>query len=213
MRYRGIIFDLDGVICRTDRYHYLAWKRIADDIGVPFNETVNERLRGVSRMASFDIILEGYAGEMSQEEKIRWTDRKNELYRSMLAEMSEDDLLPGVKDTMDALRAMGISLAIGSSSRNTPFILHQLGLDNYFDAVCDGNDITHSKPDPEVFVKAASFLGLPPADCLVVEDAEAGLKAALAGGMDCAAFGPVAVASGLATWNLDTFADLRSIAA
>ena len=212
MRYKAIIFDLDGVICRTDQYHYLAWKQIADELGIPFDEKVNERLRGVSRMASFDIILECYDGVMDEEEKVRWTDKKNEIYKSMLTRMSHDDLLDGVADTLDELRGMGLKLAIGSSSRNTKFILGQLGLADFFDAVSDGTNITHSKPDPEVFLKAAEFLGMAPKDCLVVEDAEAGLQAATAGGMDSAAFGDIAVNSGLGTWNLTTFSDLVGIA-
>lgn len=212
MRYKAIIFDLDGVICRTDQYHYLAWKQIADELGIPFDEKVNERLRGVSRMASFDIILERYDGVMDEEEKVRWTDKKNEIYKSMLTRMSHDDLLDGVADTLDELRGMGLKLAIGSSSRNTKFILGQLGLADFFDAVSDGTNITHSKPDPEVFLKAAEFLGMAPKDCLVVEDAEAGLQAATAGGMDSAAFGDIAVNSGLGTWNLTKFSDLVGIA-
>lgn len=212
MRYKAIIFDLDGVICRTDQYHYLAWKQIADELGIPFDEKVNERLRGVSRMASFDIILERYDGVMDEEEKVRWTDKKNEIYKSMLTRMSHDDLLDGVADTLDELRGMGLKLAIGSSSRNTKFILGQLGLADFFDAVSDGTNITRSKPDPEVFLKAAEFLGMAPKDCLVVEDAEAGLQAATAGGMDSAAFGDIAVNSGLGTWNLTKFSDLVGIA-
>lgn len=212
MRYKAIIFDLDGVICRTDQYHYLAWKQIADELGIPFDEKVNERLRGVSRMASFDIILERYDGVMDEEEKVRWTDKKNEIYKSMLTRMSHDDLLDGVADTLDELRALGLRLAIGSSSRNTKFILGQLGLADFFDAVSDGTNITRSKPDPEVFLKAAEFLGMAPKDCLVVEDAEAGLQAATAGGMDSAAFGDIAVNSGLGTWNLTKFSDLVGIA-
>ena len=158
MRYPSHHFDLDGVICRTDQYHYLAWKQVADELGIPFDEQVNERLRGVSRMASFDIILERYDGTMSDEEKIHWTDKKNEIYKSMLTQMGPDDMLEGVADTLHKLRAMGLDLAIGSSSRNTKFILGQLGLSDFFDAISDGTNITRSKPDPEVFVKAAEFL-------------------------------------------------------
>ena len=116
MRYQAIIFDLDGVICRTDQYHYLAWKQVADELGIPFDEQVNERLRGVSRMASFDIILERYNGTMSDEEKIHWTDKKNEIYKSMLTQMGPDDMLEGVADTLHKLRAMELDLAIGSSA-------------------------------------------------------------------------------------------------
>ena len=213
MRYQAIIFDLDGVICRTDQYHYLAWKQVADELGIPFDEPVNERLRGVSRMASFDIILERSNVTMSDEEKIHWTDKKNEIYKSMLTQMGPDDMLEGVADTLHKLRAMELDLAIGSSSRNTKFILGQLGLSDFFDAISDGTNITHSKPDPEVFVKATEFLNRAPVECLVVEDAEAGLQAATAGGMDSAAFGEIAIRSGLGTWNLERFSDLIGIVA
>ena len=124
--------------------------------------------------------------------------------------MSPADLAGEVKDTLEKLREMGLSLAIGSSSKNAGFILERLGLQNFFDAVSDGNNITHSKPDPEVFVKAAQFLNEKPKDCLVVEDAKAGLEAALAGGMECAAIGD-AVLSNMATWNLETFSDLLEV--
>ncbi|MBP3719932.1 MAG: HAD hydrolase-like protein, partial [Clostridia bacterium] len=154
MKFDAIIFDLDGVICFTDEYHYKAWKSLADEMNIPFDRTVNNRLRGVSRMASLEIILEKYTGPaLSEEEKVRLATKKNDLYRASLAEMSPADLPVEVKETLDALRAMGLKLAIGSSSKNTPFILGQIGLDGYFDAVSDGNNITRSKPDPEVFVK------------------------------------------------------------
>lgn len=211
MRYKAIIFDLDGVICHTDQYHYMAWKRVADDLGIYFDETINNRLRGVSRMESFEIILERYDGKMSEEDKIRYTAEKNEVYKTLLKNMSPTDLDGEIKETLDALREKGIKLAIGSSSKNAKFILGQLGLGEYFDAVSDGNNITRSKPDPEVFVKAAQYVGERPEHCLVVEDAEAGLEAAIAGGMDCAAVGD-AVSCGLATWNLNTFSDLKSVA-
>jgi beta-phosphoglucomutase len=211
MRYKAIIFDLDGVICHTDQYHYMAWKRVADDLGIYFDETINNRLRGVSRMESFEIILERYDGKMSEEDKIRYTAEKNEVYKTLLKNMSPADLDGEIKETLDALREKGIKLAIGSSSKNAKFILGQLGLGEYFDAVSDGNNITRSKPDPEVFVKAAQYVGERPEHCLVVEDAEAGLEAAIAGGMDCAAVGD-AVSCGLATWNLNTFSDLKSVA-
>ena len=173
MRYRAIIFDLDGVICHTDKYHYLAWKQVADELKIYFDETINNRLRGVSRMDSFEIILERYDGVMSEQDKITYAARKNEVYKELLKNMSPTDLSDEVKTTLDALRSQGHKLAIGSSSKNAGFILNQLGLGDYFDAVSDGNNITNSKPDPEVFVKAAQFVGEKPEDCLVVEDAEA----------------------------------------
>lgn len=210
MRYQAVIFDLDGVICHTDQYHYQAWKQVADELGIYFDEEINNRLRGVSRMESFEIILERYDGTMSEAEKREWTEKKNNVYKELLKNMSPSDLSEEVKSTLDTLRARGLKLAIGSSSKNARFILGQLGLGDYFDAISDGNNITNSKPDPEVFVKAAQFVGEKPEDCLVVEDAKAGLEAALAGGMECAAIGD-AVASGLATWNLESFAGLLEV--
>ncbi|MEZ3435378.1 MAG: beta-phosphoglucomutase [Lachnospiraceae bacterium] len=210
MRYKAIIFDLDGVICHTDKYHYMAWKQIADELGIYFDQEINHRLRGVSRMESFEIILEQYDGVMNEEKKLQYTAKKNEVYKELLKGMSPEDLAGEVKDTLHFLREKGLKLAIGSSSKNAKFILSRLGLGDYFDAVSDGNNITRSKPDPEVFVKAAQFLGECAGDCLVVEDARAGLIAAAAGGMECAAVGD-AVSCGLATWNLASFSDLKQI--
>ena len=210
MKYKAVIFDLDGVICHTDTYHYQAWKQIADELDIYFDEEINNRLRGVSRMESFEIILERYEGTMSLEDKVVYTTRKNEAYKELLKNMSPADLSPEVKETLDGLRAKGLKLAIGSSSKNAGFILERLGLDGYFDAVSDGNNITRSKPDPEVFVKAAQLVGEASGDCLVVEDAKAGLEAAIGGGMDCAAMGD-GVASGLATYDLTEFSDLLKI--
>ncbi len=207
MKYKGVIFDLDGVICSTDHYHYLAWKALADRLGIYFDETINNRLRGVSRMASLEIILERYDGTLSEEEKLAAAEEKNNLYRELLKEMTPADLSPEVKSTLDALRAKGLLLGIGSSSKNTKFILSRIGLGDYFDKISDGTNITRSKPDPEVFLKAAEYLGLEPKDCLVVEDAKAGIEAALAAGMDAAAIGD-ATSCGLATYNLSAFSDL-----
>lgn len=207
MKYKGIIFDLDGVICHTDKYHYQAWKKLADKLGIYFDQEINNRLRGVSRMESFDIILEKYHGQMSQEDKVRYAAEKNDLYRELLKNMTTDDLDPQVKETLDTLRSRGLLLAIGSSSKNAGFILERLGLDGYFDAVSDGNNISRSKPDPEVFLKAAEYLDLQAQDCLVVEDAQSGLEAAIAGNMDCAAIGD-AVKCNKANYNLETLSDL-----
>lgn len=211
MKYKGIIFDLDGVICFTDHYHYLAWKALADSIGAPFNETKNDRLRGVSRMASLEIVLEEYQGRaFSEEEKLALAEKKNDLYRNYLQTMDSGDLSGEVKSTLNALRAKGIKLAIGSSSKNTPLILERIGLDRFFDAVSDGNNITRSKPDPQVFLMAADMLQLPPGDCMVVEDAEAGVQGAIAGGFDSAALGPAAL-SGIATYSMKSFSDLLTV--
>ena len=171
---RAIIFDLDGVICFTDQYHYQAWKEMADAEGIYFDETINGRLRGVSRMESLDIILEKASREYTQEEKEQLAARKNESYVRLLEKMSPDDLSQEVKKTLEILRQRGYKLAIGSSSKNTKKILTQIGLNGYFDAISDGTNITKSKPDPEVFLKAAEMLGEKPENCLVVEDALAG---------------------------------------
>ncbi len=210
-RYKAIIFDLDGVICHTDEYHYLAWKELADRLGIYFDKEINNRLRGVSRMESFEIILERYEGEpLSEEQKIQYAEDKNDIYKVLLEKMSPKDLSDEVKGTLDALRAKGLTLAIGSSSKNAPFILKQIGLEGYFDAISDGNNITKSKPDPEVFIKASEYIKIAAEDCLVIEDADAGVEAAIAGQMDSAAIGD-ATLSGKATYNLTTFSDLLKI--
>ena len=212
MKFQAIIFDLDGVICFTDEYHYRAWKAMADGMGIPFDRTINNRLRGVSRMASLEIILEKYQGPaLSQEEKEKLAQQKNDIYRESLHEMSTADLSDEVKETLDGLRAMGLKLAIGSSSKNTPFILGQIGLADYFDAVSDGNNITRSKPDPEVFVKAAAMLGIAPENCLVVEDAVSGAEAGHAGGMKVACLGDAAL-NKAGDWNMSSIRELLDIA-
>ena len=207
MKYKGIIFDLDGVICSTDHYHYLAWKALADRLGAYFDETINNRLRGVSRMASLEIVLERYNGTLTEEEKLAAAEEKNNTYRELLKQMTPADLSDEVKTTLNALRAKGLLLGIGSSSKNTRFILSRIGLGDYFDKISDGTNITRSKPDPEVFLKAAEYLGLEPKDCLVVEDAVAGVQAAHAAGMDAAAVGDAA-GSGLAEYSLKSFSEL-----
>ena len=207
MRYKGIIFDLDGVICSTDEYHYRAWKTLADRLGIPFDRERNNRLRGVSRMESLEIVLEKGGRTYTGEEKSAFAEEKNTLYRQLLAQMTPADLADEVKETLETLRRSGLKLAIGSSSKNTPFILERIGLGSFFDAVADGNCITRSKPDPEVFLKAAEMLGLAPADCLVAEDARAGVEAAVAGGFDCAAIGD-ARDDERARWHLNRFSDI-----
>ena len=157
-KYNAIIFDLDGVICHTDQYHYEACRAVADELGIYFDEAINNRLRGVSRMESFEIILERYEKEMSEADKEHWLTKKNEIYKALLKNMSPADLSVEVKATLYGLRESGYKLAIGSSSKNAKFILGQLGLGEYFDAISDGNNISKSKPDPEVFVKAAEYI-------------------------------------------------------
>ena len=212
MRYKGIIFDLDGVICSTDEYHYMAWKALADRLGIPFDRERNNLLRGVSRMASLEIVLEKGEKSYTNEEKAAFAEEKNTNYRKLLGRMSPADLSEDVKAALEALRKTDIKLAIGSSSKNTPFILERIGLGSFFDAVADGNCITHSKPHPEVFLKAADMLGLSPRNCLVVEDAHAGVEAAVAGGFDCAAIGD-AKDDERARWHLERFGDILRAAA
>lgn len=205
---KAIIFDLDGVLCFTDKYHYQAWKALADELGIYFDEKINDRLRGVSRMASLEIILEKSDQKYTQEEKIRFTEKKNELYRKLLCHMCPKDVTEDVRQTLTELKRRGYLLAIGSSSKNTPFIINQIDIASFFDAVADGNDITRCKPDPEVFLTAAVKLGVEPEKCVVVEDAEAGIRAAKAGNMTAFALGGDAQYSDLKDVNLLSFADL-----
>ena len=208
---KAIIFDLDGVICFTDEYHYLAWKKLADRLGIEFDREINNRLRGVSRMASLEIILEKWHGEpFTQEQKEAFAAEKNDIYRESLKAMSPADLAPETKAALIELRRRGYKLAIGSSSKNTPFILGQIGLGDFFDAISDGNNITRSKPDPEVFLKAAEFLELDPAECLVVEDAVSGAEAGHAGGFKVACVGDAA-SVGVGDWNMGGFTELLDI--
>lgn len=190
MNIRGIIFDLDGVICHTDKYHYQAWKKIADEEKIEFNEVINERLRGVSRAESLEIILEKASKEYSQEEKQHLMDKKNNIYRSLLKGMSPSDVSTEIRVTLNKLKEKGYKLAIGSSSKNTMLILSQLGLKDFFDGIADGTKITNSKPDPEVFLKAAELIKENPDNCMVVEDANAGIDAASAGGFHNIGIGP-----------------------
>lgn len=208
---KGIIFDLDGVIVFTDRYHYQAWKVLADKLGAEFDETINDRLRGVSRMESLEIVLEGYHGSpFTSEQKVALATEKNETYRALLAQMQPSDATEEVRETLKELRSRGYKLAIGSSSKNTKYILNRVDLVDAFDAISDGNNIINSKPDPEVFLKAAEFIGLEPGECAVIEDAEAGIIAAKAGGMTAVAIGP-ATNLEAPDYKLSTFADLLKI--
>lgn len=209
-KYRGIIFDLDGVICCTDQYHERAWREMAEEFGIYFDPAVSNRLRGVSREESLEIILEHAGKVFSTEEKKKMAEKKNAIYIKLLDRMSPGDLEEDVRSTLEQLRNRGCLLAIGSSSKNTRKILDKIGLGNYFDAVCDGNEITHSKPDPEVFLKAAGKIGLAVSECLVVEDACAGISAASAGGFDSAGLGDAAKDKNV-TWALNTFGDLKNI--
>ncbi len=178
-----IIFDLDGVIVSTDRFHYEAWKKLSDDNGLEFNEEVNQLLRGVSRSESLKIILEKNNRIIEAPEFNAMLEKKNRIYRDKLQDLTEADILPGVITLLEDINKNNLLTAVGSSSKNTPLILKRIGLDKSFDTVVDGNSIRKSKPDPEVFIKCAQQLKTNPGDCVVYEDAAAGIEAALAAGM------------------------------
>ncbi len=190
---KAFIFDMDGVIVFTDKFHYQAWKKMADDMGIYFDEEINNRLRGVSRADSLEIILERYEGKtLSQEKKAELMESKNNTYRELLATMTPADVSDEVRNTLAELRNRGYKLALGSSSKNAKFILEKVNLMDAFDAISDGTNISKSKPDPEVFLKAAQFLGVEPSECWVVEDAYAGIDAAKNAGMKAIGIGDAA---------------------
>ena len=211
MRYENIIFDLDGVLVSTDEYHYQAWKKIAGEEGIYFDRVINNRLRGVSRMESLEIILERAAKKYTPAEKEALAQRKNDYYKELLGNLTAADTLHGVRETLLDLRQKNVHIAVGSSSKNTMRILKQVGLENAFDAIADGTEITHSKPDPEVFLLAAQKLGAKPGNCLVVEDALAGVMAGVNAGMQVAGIGEAAKAS-QAAYKLQEIRDLLKIA-
>ena len=192
MKYKGVIFDLDGVICFTDELHYLAWKALADRLNIYFDREINQRMRGVSRMDSLNILLEKSDVEYSEVQKEAFAAEKNAIYADSLRKMSEKDVSDDVRQTLKTLREKGVKIALGSSSKNAQAILERIGLEEMFDAVSDGNGLEKFKPDPEVFLKAAEKLGLEPKDCLVVDDAVAGIDAGVAGGFATAGIGPAA---------------------
>lgn len=205
---KAYIFDLDGVIVFTDKFHYQAWKKIADEKCIDFDEVINNRLRGVSRAESLEIILERYEGvPLSEREKGRMMEQKNREYRKLLETMTPADVKTDVRDTLRKLRDRGHKLAIGSSSKNAKFILEKVELQNMFDAVSDGNNISRSKPDPEVFEKAALYLGEVPENCIVVEDAYAGIDAAKAARMEAVGIGDAARYE-KADYRIKTFSDI-----
>lgn len=180
---KACIFDLDGVIVDTAKYHYLAWKKIAADLGFEFTEEHNERLKGVSRVRSMEILLEVGGVTLEPARKQELMDLKNQMYVGYISKMAMDEILPGVLFLLRELRDRNIRTAIGSASKNAEMILDHTGLLPMFDTVVDGNKVSKAKPDPEVFLKAAAELGVDPAHCVVFEDAEAGVEAALKGGM------------------------------
>lgn len=210
MRFKAVIFDLDGVLVSTDEQHYQGWKALCDRLSIPFDRETNNRFRGVSRMACVDILEELSGRSFTPEQKLEYATWKNERYRSLLSTLSPESVTAEVRTTLDTLRARGLLLAVGSSSKNAKFILERIGLGDYFDAVSDGTNISRSKPDPEVFLKAAEFLGMPAADCLVVEDAVSGVEAAHNAGMAAASVGDAA-ANGCGDYVLASFGGLLDV--
>jgi beta-phosphoglucomutase len=192
---KGLIFDLDGVIVTTEHNHFVAWKRTADQLGIPFTEKENESIKGLSRIDSLRTILEIGNVSLPQEEIEILLLEKNNFYRDSIAELSRKDLLPGVLDLLNQAKEQNIPMAVGSASRNAVFIISLLELDDYFVTIIDGNKVSDPKPHPEVFLNAAAALGLKPADCIVFEDADSGIKAAKAGGFFAIAVGNPSIAS------------------
>ena len=208
---KAIIFDLDGVLLSTDKYHYIAWKALADELGIPFCEKDNEAFRGVSRMDCMEILVSKRKDlNLTDEQKTAYAEQKNNNYRRLLEQITPSFVEDEVRETLALLRRRGYLLAVGSSSKNSKFILRKTELSNCFDAIVDGNDISRSKPDPEVFVKAAAALGAQPCQCAVIEDAEAGLLAAVGGEMLPIGIGE-AKNSPLAKIHLETFGELKDI--
>jgi beta-phosphoglucomutase len=189
MKIKGCIFDLDGVIVDTAKYHYLAWKKLATKLNIDFTEADNERLKGVSRMASLEIILEIGNRICDEGTKEEYASLKNKWYLDYINRMTPDEILPGSLEFISELKNSGIKVALGSASRNTPLILERLGIGSLFDGIADGNVVSKAKPDPEVFLTAAKMIGVPPKECMVFEDAVAGVEAAIKAGMHCVGIG------------------------
>jgi len=208
MNIEAVIFDLDGVIVSTDEYHYLGWKHLADEEGIYFDRNINQRLRGVSRMHSLEILLEKSSRVYTQDEKNILAERKNSYYKKLIENITPKDILAGVMKLLSGLKAKGIKIAIASSSKNSPAIMRNIGLAEYFDAHVSGNDITKSKPDPQIFLMASQRLGIIPEKCLVVEDARSGVEAALAAGMRVVGIGQDASQDKRATLNILDLSDI-----
>jgi beta-phosphoglucomutase len=189
MTIRALIFDLDGVLTDTAEFHYRGWKRLADELGVPFTREENEALRGIPRRESLLILLKGRAFPEAQLQE--FMERKNRYYLEYIREISPRDVLPGARELLEEIRAAGLKSALGSASKNAPEVIQRLGIAGLLDAVSDGSSVQRQKPAPDLFLHAAGQLGFAPADCIVVEDAAAGIEAALAGGFWTIGLGPV----------------------
>src|ERR1700761_3804036 len=186
---KACIFDLDGVIVDTAVYHYKAWKRLANELGFDFTEHDNEKLKGVSRVRSLELILQWGGVTKTPAEQEQLANKKNEWYVEMISHMTPAEILPGAKEFLIACRNAGLKTALGSASKNSGTILEKINLTQYFDAIIDGNHVTKAKPDPEVFLKGAEAVNVPPANCIVFEDAIAGVEAAKNGGMKAVGIG------------------------
>jgi beta-phosphoglucomutase len=186
---QAAIFDLDGVLVDTAKYHYLAWKRLAKEVGIDLSEEENEKLKGVSRMDSLDLILALGNVRLDKSKKEELADKKNGWFLEFVNQMTPAEILPGAKELLMDLRKQGIKIALGSSSKNAPLVLRLLDIQQLFDVTVDGTMIQNSKPHPEIFLLGAQLLALPPSVCVVFEDAEAGVEAALAAGMKCVGIG------------------------
>lgn len=186
---KACIFDLDGVLVDTAIYHYEAWKRLANELGFDFTPEQNEQLKGISRISSLEKILEWGNIQIPQALKLELADRKNSWYVKMISNMKPDEVLPGSRELLEAVRASGLKCALGSASRNSALILESTSLVSYFDVIVDGNSVSASKPDPEVFLKGAELLGTDPQNCIVFEDGIAGIQAAVSAGMKVVGIG------------------------
>ncbi|MBX2916919.1 MAG: beta-phosphoglucomutase [Cyclobacteriaceae bacterium] len=185
----AVIFDLDGVIVDTAHYHYIAWKRLASEFGITLTPAHNELLKGVSRMRSLEIVLSLGNIQLSDSEKEALADKKNKWFIEYIESVRPEEIFPGVKEMLVDCRKKNLKVALASSSKNAPRVIELLGVANLFDTMVDGTMITHTKPDPEIFLLAAKRLGVSPDKCVVFEDAEAGVVAALAAGMKCVGVG------------------------
>ncbi len=186
---KAIIFDLDGVIVDTAKYHFIAWQEVARQLGINFTKKDNELLKGVSRIQSLEIILKLGKKSLSQSQKDRILEAKNQQYLALISQMNEDEMLPGIKELLWDLKQKNIPFALGSASKNARRILEALNITDWFTAIVDGNDVSKAKPDPEVFLIAAKRLGMQPKNCIVVEDAQAGILAAKRAGMKAIGIG------------------------
>lgn len=187
---KGFIFDLDGVITDTAESHYEAWKKLSDDMDWAFDHEVNDKLRGISRMDSIQVILDHNNTTLDEETLAALATKKNDIYVASLETMTPDDYLPGAKELLTHLRTEGFSVALGSASKNAVKVLQQLNASGYFDVIGDGNSVSKSKPEPDIFLYGAEKLNLQPEECIVFEDAESGIDAAKAGGFHSVGIGP-----------------------